>query len=136
MLFLNTLRNGLVLALSIGAISICQSADAQQTVLLTPEQESQILRVNEATNAAIFEEYERLQNLQKQLNELMLSSDALEEEIREVYLQLQSSLLRISELNFEKNLQIRGILPSDLREPFARALQEGVTQSASELGNQ
>lgn len=105
----------------------------KSTARLTSSQSGQILEIQRQANQKFLEDFAKLQRLQEEINELLLSQNASDETIRQKYQELRVMLQKLSDTDFETRLAIRNVLPPNLRRPFAQILQDYAKRSQKDI---
>lgn len=99
---------------------------------LTTKQSRQIVEIQERSNQQFLQDFNRLKQLQDEMNLLITSETASENEILQKYQEIKALSQQIMDKDLETRLAIRKILPPQLRRPFAQQLQENVRKASTE----
>lgn len=108
--------------------------EAEEIILilgLTDEQIAQLVQIDNQFNPQLEELYPAWDTAQEELEMLIQSETASEDEVRSQYEAVESLRRQVSELQFERRMAIREILRPEQREPYAQYLEQRIANGDS-----
>ena len=119
------------IVISLSSVSALASEPIVLEVDLSENQISQIIQINEQAKDDLDPIYQRWNVAQEELEALIVSETASDDDVRQQYLEVESLRAEAVRLEIEKRLAIRHILRPDQRLPYERFIQQRQSQNQS-----
>lgn len=120
-----------IIAISLYNVDALASEPIVLEVDLSENQISQIIQINEQANDDLDPIYQQWNTAQEELETLIVSETASDEDVRQQYLEVESLRAEAVRLEIEKRLAIRRILRPDQRLPYERFIRQRQSQNQS-----
>ena len=120
-----------IIAISLYNVDALASEPIVLEVDLSENQISQIIQINEQANDDLDPIYQQWNTAQEELETLIVSETASDEDVRQQYLEVESLRAEAVRLEIEKRIAIRRILRPDKRLPYERFIRQRQSQNQS-----